>query len=38
MKSLAEVSLWGKVIAAVALNEEGVADFEYDSGFARSGI
>ena len=38
MKSIAEVSLWGKVIAAVALDEEGVADFEYDSEFARSGI
>ena len=38
MKSLAEVSLWGKVIAAVALDEEGVADFEYDSAFALSGI
>jgi serine/threonine-protein kinase HipA len=39
MTSLAEVRLWGRTIGAVSLEEgEQVAAFEYDSGFAQSGI
>ena len=37
MTTVAEVRLWGKLIGAVALGE-GVADFQYDPAFARSGI
>ena len=39
MTSVAEVRLWGRTIGAVSLlDQEQVAAFEYDSGFARSGI
>ena len=39
MASIAEVRLWGRRIAAVSLDEAtGVAAFEYDPEFARSGI
>jgi serine/threonine-protein kinase HipA len=49
MSSIAEVRLWGRTIGAVSLgnesrgndnrgNNDQVAAFEYDSGFARSGI
>jgi serine/threonine-protein kinase HipA len=49
MSSIAEVRLWGRTIGAVSLagdnrgddprgNDGQVAAFEYDSGFARSGI
>ena len=39
MSSLAEVRLWGKTIGAVSLPEgDAVASFEYDAGFAQSGI
>ena len=35
----AEVRLWGRTIAAVTVSERGgVASFEYESGFLRSGI
>ncbi|MEY4641051.1 MAG: hypothetical protein RLZZ227_1045 [Pseudomonadota bacterium] len=37
--TLAEVSLWGRVIGAVSWDaERQVANFEYDAGFAGSGI
>lgn len=39
MSTLAEVRLWGKTIGAVSLQDgEDVASFEYDAGFAQSGI
>jgi serine/threonine-protein kinase HipA len=39
MSSVAEVRLWGRTIGAVSLNNnDGVAAFEYDAGFAGSGI
>src|SRR5215469_12918290 len=39
MASIAEVRLWGRRIAAVSLDEAtGVAAFQYDPEFARSGI
>ena len=39
MNTLAEVRLWGKTIGAVSLQDgEDVASFEYDAGFAQSGI
>ena len=39
MSALAEVRLWGKTIGAVSLQDgEEVASFEYDAGFAQSGI
>lgn len=37
--TLAEVRLWGKTIGAVSWNEEtGLANFEYDPEFRKSGI
>lgn len=39
MSTVAQVKLWGRTIGAVALDEEtGIASFEYDSAFIRSGI
>ncbi|NWF38889.1 type II toxin-antitoxin system HipA family toxin [Mariprofundus sp. NF] len=39
MSSIAEVKLWGRTIGAVSLNDgDEIASFEYDPGFARSGI
>jgi len=39
MSTLAEVRLWGKTIGAVSLQDgEDAASFEYDAGFAQSGI
>ena len=39
MSAIAEVRLWGKTIGAVSLQDgEDVASFEYDAGFAQSGI
>lgn len=38
MNSLAEVTLWGKVIAAAVLDDDGIASFEYDAEFSKSGI
>ena len=39
MTTLAEVRLWGKTIGAVSLAVgQDIASFEYDPGFARSGI
>ncbi|MCB1678210.1 MAG: type II toxin-antitoxin system HipA family toxin [Halioglobus sp.] len=39
MSTVAEVRLWGRTIGAVSLLDgEDVAAFEYDAGFARSGI
>ncbi len=39
MSSIAEVRLWGRTIGAVSLDDDKeVAAFEYDPGFARSGI
>ena len=39
MSTYAEVNLWGRTIGAVALEEgDDYAAFEYDPGFARSGI
>lgn len=39
MTTLAQVSLWGSTIGAVALDERSaVASFEYDEAFAQSGI
>lgn len=39
MNSIAEVKLWGRTIGAVSLNDAtGVVAFEYDEGFAGSGI
>ena len=39
MSTYAEVTLWGRTIGAVALEDgRNIADFEYDAAFARSGI
>ena len=39
MSSITEVKLWGRTIGAVSLNDgDEIASFEYDPGFARSGI
>lgn len=39
MSTVAQVKLWGRTIGAVALDEgTGVASFEYDAAFIRSGI
>jgi len=39
MTTVAEVTLWGKTIGAVSLQDgEDVASFEYDAAFVRSGI
>ena len=39
MSTLAEVVLWGRTIGAVALDDGShIARFEYDAGFAQSGI
>jgi serine/threonine-protein kinase HipA len=39
MSNVAQVKLWGRTIGAVALDEgTGVAAFEYDAAFIRSGI
>jgi serine/threonine-protein kinase HipA len=39
MSTLAEIRLWGKTIGAASLEDgKDVASFEYDAGFAQSGI
>ncbi|MBW6511081.1 MAG: type II toxin-antitoxin system HipA family toxin [Desulfuromonadaceae bacterium] len=39
MSAIAQVNLWGRTIGAVALDEgTGIASFEYDEAFIRSGI
>jgi serine/threonine-protein kinase HipA len=39
MSTVAQVKLWGRAIGAVALDEgTGIASFEYDGAFIRSGI
>lgn len=39
MSTIAQVNLWGRTIGAVALDEgTGIASFEYDEAFIRSGI
>jgi len=38
MSTAAEVRLWGRTIGAVAMSDDGVADFEYTPEFADSGI